>query len=136
MADPTKQELFQEQPIGEMFLDPIDVRIRATFSASGATCTVSSTRRQSVPGVTITGSAGSYAVAGLPRGRDYHLIGCEVAPPTGLQLVCDANILAGSLNASAGTLTLKTRTSSTGNEGAPADTTEIFITLRLEAGAP
>jgi hypothetical protein len=135
MADPTKQGLFHDEPIGELFLNPLDVRIKAAFSASGATCTVSTTRRQAVPGVTITGSSGSYAIAGLPTGRDYHVVGCEVLPPTGTQLVCVANLLAGTPDASAGSATLKTRTSNTGAEAAPADGTEIYILLRLETGA-
>lgn len=135
MPDPTKQGLFHDEPIGELFSNPIDVRIKATFSASGATCTVSTTRRQSVPGVTITGASGSYAIAGLPTGQDYAVMGCEILPPTGTQLVNIANVLAGTPSASAGTATLKTRRSDTGAEAAPADNTEIHITLRLESGA-
>lgn len=132
-GEPTATSSYYFGGVGELFVRPILVRVRATFTASGATCTVSSTRRQSHQ-CTITGAAGSYAVAGLPTGKDYHLIGCEVAPPTGTQLVSDVNILAASLSASAGTFTLKTRTSSTGAEGAPADNTEVFITLLLETG--
>lgn len=135
MPGPTKQDLFHDEPIGELFSNPLDVRIKGTFSSSGATCTVSSTRRQSCPGVTITGSAGSYAVAGLPTGQDYAVLGCELLPPTGTQLVCIANLLAGTPSASAGTATLKTRASNNGQETAPADGTEVHITLRLESGA-
>lgn len=135
MADPTKQNLFHDEPLGELYSSPADVRLKGVFSAAGATCTMSSTRRQSVPGVTITGATGSYAVAGLPTGQDYSVVGCEIKPPTGTQLVCIANLLAGTPSASAGTATLKTRRSDTGAEAAPADGTEIEITLRLETGA-
>lgn len=135
MADPTKQNLFHDEPLGELYSSPADVRLKGVFSAAGATCTMSSTRRQSVPGVTITGAAGSYAVAGLPTGQDYSVIGCELLPPTGTQAPCIANILAGSLSASAGTATLKIRSGALGAEVAPADGTEIHITLRLETGA-
>lgn len=135
MADPTKQNLFHDEPLGELYANPLDVRLKGTFSAAGATCTMSSTRRQSVPGVTITGAAGSYAVAGLPTGQDYSILGCELLPPTGTQLPCIANFLAGTPSASAGTATLKIRKSSDGTEVAPTDGTEIHITLRLESGA-
>lgn len=134
MADPTKQSLFHDEPLGELFANPMDVRIKGVFSSSGAVCTVSSTRRQACPGVTITGATGSYAVAGLPTGMDYAVLGCEIKPPTGTQLVNIANILAGTPSASAGTATLKTRRSDTGAEAAPADGAEIEITLRLETG--
>lgn len=120
-------------PAGEMFARPLRCRVRATFSASGAACTVSSTRRQSHQ-ATITGDTGSYAIAGLPQGGDYHVVGVEIAPPTGTQLVCIANVLAASLDAAAGTLTLKTRRSDTGAEADPADDTEVFITLDVETG--
>ena len=135
MADPTKQGLFHDEMVGETFSNPIDVRIMGTFSSSGAVCTVSSTRRQTVPGITITGDTGTYAVAGLPTGTDYTVIGCEILPPTGTQLVCIANLLAAGTSASAGTATLKTRRSDTGAEADPADGAEIHITLRLEAGS-
>jgi hypothetical protein len=120
-------------PTGDMFARPIRCRVRATFTSSGAVATVSSTRRQSHQ-ATITGDTGSYAVAGLPTGKDYHVVGVELAPPTGTQLSCVANVLAGSLDAAAGTLTLKTRRSDTGAEADPADGTEVFITLDVETG--
>lgn len=135
MADPTKQESLHQQPFGETFFRPALVRVRGLFSASGATFTPSSTRRQSFPGVTLTGDTGSYAIAGLPRGQDYHVMGCELAPPTGGQTSCDANILAGSLNAGAGTATLKIRNSTSGAEADPADGTELFLTILVETGA-
>jgi hypothetical protein len=135
MADPTKQSLFHDEPFAELYANPMDVRLKGTFSSAGAVCTMSSTRRQSCPGVTITGATGSYAVAGLPLGTDVSVLGCELKPPTGTQLVCIANLLAGTPSASLGTATLKTRRSDTGAEAAPADGTEIEITLRYETGA-
>jgi hypothetical protein len=133
MAEPTATKDYYFEKPGDLFIRPITVKVRGTFSASGATCTVSSTRRQSHQ-ATITGATGSYAVAGLPTGKDYHVVGCEILPPTGTQLVCIANILAASESASAGTLTLKTRRSDTGAEAAPADGAIIEFTLSVETG--
>jgi hypothetical protein len=135
MAEPTSTKDLYYGTVGDLWNRPARVRVRGTFSASGATFTPSTTRRQSHPGVTITGASGSYAVAGLPLGGDYHVAGCELAPPTGTQLGCIANILGGSLDTAAGTATLKIRRSDTGAEAAPANGTELFLSLELETGA-
>jgi hypothetical protein len=75
MAEPTATSQYYFERPGSMMIRPIKVQVRATFSASGATVTVSSTRRQSHQ-ATITGASGTYAVAGLPGhyhpGKDYH----------------------------------------------------------------
>ena len=131
MGDPTSQVNYYKDRVGDMFIGPIKVRIRATFSASGATVTVSSTRRQSHQ-VTITGSAGTYAVAGLPQGKDYHPVAVEMNPGTGTKLINLANVSA--FDAAAGTLTFLTRLSSTGAVTAPADDTVVYITLDVETG--
>lgn len=133
MSDPTKQENYYKDRVGDMFIGPARVRVRAAFSASGATVTVSSTRRQSHQ-CTITGASGSYAIAGLPQGKEYHVADISMAPPTGTQLVNQANVLSSSLSPSTGALTFKTRRSDTGAEAAPADGAEVFITLDVETG--
>lgn len=130
--DPTKQEHLHQQPVGDAWIRPAKVRIRATFSASGATVTVSSTRRQSYPGVTITGASGTYAVAGLPQGADYHPVAVLLNPGTGTKLINQANVSA--FDAGAGTLTFLTRQSSDGAVTAPADNTVVYITLDVETG--
>lgn len=130
--DPTKQEHLHQQPVGDAWIRPAKVRIRATFSASGATVTVSSTRRQAYPGVGITGSGGTYAVAGLPQGADYHPVGVALNPGTGTKLINQANVSA--FDAGAGTLTFLTRRSDTGAVAAPADDTVVYITLDVETG--
>lgn len=131
MSDPTLQENYHFEKPGDQFIRPLKVRVRATFSASGATVTVSSTRNQSHQ-ATITGSAGTYAVAGLPRGRDYHVAGVHLNPGTGTKLINLANVSA--FDASAGTLTFLTRTSNTGAVAAPADDTVVYLTLDVETG--
>jgi hypothetical protein len=131
MADPTRQENYYKDRVGDMFIGPAKVRIRATFTASGATVTVSSTRRQSHQ-ATITGSAGTYAVAGLPRGADYHPVSVEMNPGTGTKLINMAQVSA--FDAAAGTLTFLTRQSSDGAVTAPADGTVVYLTLDVETG--
>jgi hypothetical protein len=131
MADPTKTENYYFGGVGDMFIRPIRVRIRATFSASGATVTVASTRRQSHQ-ATITGASGTYAIAGLPGGREYHPVSVEMNPGAGTQLVNLANVSA--FDSQAGTLTLLTRASSTGAVTAPADGTVVYLTLDVETG--
>lgn len=131
MSDPTKTEFFYFGAPGDTFIRPVKVRIRATFSASGATVTVASTRRQSFP-ATITGASGTYAVAGLPTGLDYHPVGVHVNPGTGTKLINNAQVSA--FDAGAGTLTFLTRQSSDGAVTAPADGTVVYLTLDLETG--
>lgn len=132
MAEPTGQVNYHVQGVGDMLLRPIRVRVRATFSASGATVTVDSTRRRSHQ-ATITGASGTYAVAGLPRGQDYHVVGVHMNPGTGTKLINLANVSA--FDAGAGTLTFLTRQSSDGVVTAPADDTVVYITLDAETGA-
>lgn len=131
MADPTGTSAYYFEKPGDMFIRPITCRIRATFSASGATVTVSSTRRQSHQ-ATITGSAGTYAVAGLPTGKDYHPVAVEMNPGAGTKLINLANVSA--FDAGAGTLTFLTRQSSDGVPTAPADGTVVYLTLDVETG--
>lgn len=142
MADPTGQENYYFDRIGNTFARPIDVKVRATFSASGATVTVSSTRRQSHQ-ATITGSAGSYSVSGLPKGRDYHLKGIELMAAGAAASVFVANVVA--FDAEAGTLSFITRqiaydgsqagaAVATSAAAAPADNTQVFISLEAETG--
>lgn len=142
MSDPTKQENYHVQGVGDMFARPIRCRVRAAFSASGATVTVSSTRRQS-HAATITGSAGSYSVAGLPQGRDYHLAGIHLVNPGAAASVFTTTVTA--FDAAAGTLSFITRqiaydgseagaAVATSAAAAPADNTEVHITLDVETG--
>lgn len=131
MADPTKTENYYFGGAGDLFIRPLKARIRATFTASGATVTVSSTRRQSHQ-ATITGAAGTYAVAGLPMGKDYHPVSIEMNPGTGIKLINLANVSV--FDAGAGTLTFLTRQSSDGAVTAPADGTVVYITLDVETG--
>jgi hypothetical protein len=131
MAEPTGTSNYYFEKPGDLFIRPIKCRIRAVFSASGATVTVSSTRRQSHQ-ATITGSAGTYAVAGLPKGKDYHPVAVEMNPGTGTKLINLANVSA--FDAGAGTLTFLTRQSSDGAVTAPADDTVVYLTLDVETG--
>ena len=120
--------------VGDLFVRPLKVRVKLTFTNSGATVTASSTRRQSHPGVACTGDTGSYAITGLPTGSDYHIEGCELVPPTGTQLTNIANVL--SFDASLGTMTVKTRRSDTGAEADPADNSVLYLTIGVETGLP
>lgn len=131
MSDPTKTENYYFGGVGDMFIRPIKCRVKAVFSASGATVTVSSTRRQSHQ-ATITGASGTYAVAGLPTGKDYHVVGVEMNPGAGTKLINLANVSV--YDAGAGTLTFLTRQSSDGVPTAPADDTEVYLTLDVETG--
>ncbi len=117
---------------GDIFVRPLKVRLRGTFSASGATVTMSSTRHQSHPGALCTGASGTYAVTGLPTGLDYHIVGIHVNPGTGTKLINQAAVSA--RDASAGTLTFLTRQSSDGVVTAPADATTFEITVDVEGG--
>jgi hypothetical protein len=121
-------------PVGDMFARPLRCRVQGVFSSSGAVCTVSTDGRKSQVGATITGSAGDYDVAGLPRGSAYHVVGCEILSPDGTDEPCIATVQAGSLDPSAGTLTFQVRGTTAGAETAPSDTSEIHITLDIESG--
>lgn len=129
--EPTATSQYYFEKPGDMFIRPVHCRVRATFSASGATVTVSSTRRQSHQ-VAITGSSGTYAVTGLPTGKDYHPGAFEMNPGTGTKLVNLANVSA--FDAGAGTLTFLTRQSSDGAVTAPADGTVVYFDLDVETG--
>jgi hypothetical protein len=125
-------EKYYQGPVGDIFLRPMRVRLRGTFTASGATVTMSTTRRQSHPGALCTGAAGTYAVTGLPPGLDYHVAGIHINPGTGTKLIDNAEVSA--RDASAGTLTFLTRQSSDGAVTAPADNTTFEIALDVEGG--
>lgn len=131
MAEPTATSQYYFEKPGDIFVRPVTIRVRATFSSSGAVVTVSSTRRQSHP-VTITGSSGTYSITGLPQGRDYHIVGQEMQPPAGTQAVTEATLSA--FNSQAGTATLLTRSTADGSVAAPADTTVLFLTIDAETG--
>lgn len=132
MAD---QPDYRDEKIATLLVNPLLVTLQGTFSDSGATCTVTSSgsgQRVSHPGATITGDTGDYDVAGLPKGGIYHVVGCNLLPADGTAATCVATVQAGSLDASAGTLTLQTRDSSDGSEADPADDDELHLTLLLE----
>lgn len=116
---------------GDIMVRPLRVRLRGTFTASGATVTMSTTNRQSHPGALCTGSAGTYNVTGLPVGKDYHIVGIHVNPGTGTKLINNAAVSA--RDSTAGTLTFLTRQSSDGAVTAPADNTTFELTMDAEA---
>ncbi len=124
--------LYQYDVPGFLFINPLVVLVRATFSASGATVTTSATRRQSHPGAAITGDTGDYDVTGLPTGRDYHIVGCEMTAADGTVLVTHATVQ--EFDASAGTLTFQTRQTSDGAETDAPDNSQVFITLLVDQG--
>lgn len=128
------EEKYYDGRTGNLYIRPLICKIQATFSSSGAVVTVSSTRRQSHPGATITGASGTYAIAGLPVGSDYHPMAFHMNTGAGTDLVTLAN--ASVFDASAGTMTFLTRQSSDGVPTAPADATIIYITIEVETGAP
>lgn len=134
MADPTGQNLYYFESPGDLFIRPIICRVKGTFSAAGATCTVSTTRRQSHPGVTIVGATGDYDVAGLPRGTDYHIEGCHILTLDGTSAPCIATVQNDSLNPAAGTLTVLIRSGALGAEVAPADGSILMLTIAVETG--
>lgn len=125
-------EKYYQGPVGDLFIRPMRVRLRGTFTASGATVTMSSTRRQSHPGALCTGASGTYAVTGLPTGLDYHVAAIHINPGTGTKLINQASVSA--RDASAGTLTFLTRQSSDGAVAAPADNTTFEMTIDVEGG--
>jgi hypothetical protein len=121
-------------PKGDMFARPVTMRIQAAFSASGATCTVTTTGRVSHVGATITGASGDYDVAGLLRGAAYHVVGCNLLCADGTVEPCIATVQAGSLDASNGAFTFQVRGSTAGAEAAPVDGTVVHITIDVETG--
>lgn len=135
---------YQFVPVGDMFARPVRCRVQATFSASGATVTVSTDGRKSQVGAAITGSAGSYSVSGLPRGAAYHLAGIHIIGVADAGTVFHADVT--DYDASAGTMSFLTRqisydgdatgapVAATGDAAAPPDDAEIHITLDIETG--
>jgi hypothetical protein len=130
-------------PVGDMFARPVRCRVQATFSASGATVTVSTDGRKSQVGAAITGSAGDYDVTGLPRGSAYHVVGVHMVGVADAGTVFQADVTA--FDASAGTLSFLTReigysgaeagaAVATGDAAAPPDTAQIHLTLDIETG--
>jgi len=134
MTDVTGQGFYRDEPVGTLYLNPLRCYVVGTFSASGATVTVATTARTSHPGVTITGASGDYDVAGLPRGSQYHVVGCNLLLADGTVDPCIATVQAGSLNPGAGTLTFQVRRIGTtpGGELAPVDGTVVHLTLDVE----
>lgn len=133
--DPTGQGFYRRQRIGSTASNPLLVCIQATFSASGATVTVTTTgagARMSHPGAAISGASGDYDVTGLPIGGVYHVLGCELLVADGTADVNRATVQADSLDPAAGTLTFQTRQGSDGAETAPADDDVLHLTLLLE----
>lgn len=122
---------FQDR-LGSILLNPSLVTVEAVITASGATITKTTTGRRSDPDTTVAGSAGTYTLANLPRGRAYIPLKPHTNPGTGTQLVCDANI--GVFDASAGTMTILIRNSSTGAVAAPPDNTILYIQFLVEEG--
>jgi hypothetical protein len=131
-TDPTGQGWYHLESYKTRKLDPIQVEVVGTFSASGATCTVDTTKRRSHPGVTIEGASGDYDVAGLPRGVDYFVKGCNLLCADGTVEPCIATVQAGSLDPAAGTLTFQVRGSTAGAEAAPVNGTVIHLALEVE----
>lgn len=121
-------------PAGDMFARPVRCRVQATFSASGATVTVATDGRKSHVGAAIAGASGDYDVTGLPRGSAYHVVGCNLLCADGTVEPCIATVQAGSLDASAGTLTFQVRGSTAGAETAPVDGTVVHLTIDIETG--
>jgi len=131
-------------PAGDMFARPLRCRVQATFSASGATVTVSTDGRKSQVGAQITGSAGSYAVTGLPRGSAYHVVGVHMVGVADAGTVFIPTVT--SFDAEQGTLAFLTRASlydgdatgdpvaATGTAAAPANSSQIHLTLDIETG--
>lgn len=117
---------------GSLWVRNIAVRLRCTFSGGTGIIAKSTTRRQSDPDVTITGSAGTYTITGLPKGSDYHFTGLVIMSGAAVQqLTCDVT----AFSPSAGTMTLITRTDIAGGAAAtPADTATLFISFDVETG--
>lgn len=141
MSDPTKQENYYHGPVGDTFIRPTNVRLRASFSSGAAT--LSTTRRQSAPGAAISGSAGSYSVTGLPTGSDYHIKGCALVLAGATPTVFHADVTA--FDAGAGTLSFVTRqigydgsqpgaAVATSAAASPPDNSQIHISLDVETG--
>jgi len=118
--------------IGGTLIKPITCRIKCTFSGGTGVIAKSTTRRQSDPDTTISGSAGTYTITGLPKGSDYHFSGLIIMSGAAVQqLTCDVT----AFSPSAGTMTLVTRTDVAGGAAAtPADTASLFITIDIETG--
>jgi hypothetical protein len=115
--------------VGSLFVNPTLIFVRATSSASGATWTVSTTRRQSHP-VVITGSSGQYSITGIPSTTEIHGIGIALVLPSGTELVNQVTF--GAVSPSTGTLAFVTRNSSSGAAAAPTDGTVLYATLMIE----
>lgn len=138
--DPTGTENYYFEKPGDMFIRPLDVKVRGSFS-SGA-LSISATRRQShqaTPG----GSAGSYTLSGLPRGRDYHIKGLQLVAAGATASVFVGNVVA--FDAEAGTLSFITRqiaydgsqagaAVASSAAAAPADNTQLHLSLEVETG--
>lgn len=136
MSDPSGQGSYHDEPVGTLYLDPIECLVVATFSASGATVTVTSSNHASHPGAAIAGASGDYDVTGLPRGQQYHVVGCNLLCADGTVEPCIATVQAGSLDPAAGTLTFQVRGCTAGAETAPVDGTVVHLTLKVETGNP
>jgi hypothetical protein len=134
-TDVSGQGWYRDEPVGTLQLNPLEADVVATFADSGTEWTLSTRARRSHPGVTITRSAtGVHDVAGLPRGTQYHVRAPHILSPTGDQSAQGivANVLAGSLDADAGTLTVETRQPGTGALADPPDASELQLSVKVE----
>jgi hypothetical protein len=125
------EKYYFESP-GDLFVRPITVRLRCTFSGGTGIIAKSTTRRQSDGDAVISGSAGTYTITGLPKGGDYHFTGLVLMSGAAVQqLTCDVT----AFSPGAGTMTLVTRTDIAGGAAAtPADTATLFVTFDVETG--
>jgi hypothetical protein len=115
--------------IGGVFIKPITVRLRLTFS--GGAPIKSTTRRQSDPDcIVATGGAGIINITALPKGSDYHIdsIMLTDSAATARQT---AEVTA--FNAGAGTMTITVKAAA-GAAAAIADTASMFVTFDVETG--
>jgi len=118
--------------IGDVWADPVEAKLQATFSSGVATVDTSTTD----PGLTLTrDTTGDYDVAGLPRGRRVHVTGCYIDPASDTPATTTVKAaLPRSFNATAGTGKVLFYRGDTGALADPADGMRVFLTVKVETG--
>lgn len=121
--------MFEETNVGAQHSDKVRGRIRWVFvqlTSDGTLLTVDTTK--TTPGITVSGTTGDYALAGLPTGDFFHWVGgmVQLAEATGV----GGDVRPEASSASAGTCSFETTTATApGTAAAPANNSRVFITI-------
>lgn len=123
--------MFEETGVQAFHVDRTFGRVRLVFvqlTSNGTVLTVDTAT--STPGITVSGTTGDYALAGIPTGTLFQWVGgmVQLAEATGV----GGDVRPEASSASAGTCSFETSTATApGTAAAPAAGSRVFITIMI-----